>query len=489
MDLETLSDDLLLDIMELVSQPEPRYLHKGHQRNELLSFVCCSRRLYRLGEPVLYRKLTQTTSKTLPRFIKTLLAHPNLADHVRIVSLTDRGPSEPDEPESPVGELKAISQGHIRDILIEQTIHVATNSVSSSAKRPYFNQEEVETIEAIIISLSSDRAPSLMKDIIRGTWEALAALALLLLPNVEDLQVEKVQAKRWQTLGHTRNLLSHPFPFAVKPTAKLRNLSISYEKRACKDGLTAVPFHLLALPSLHSFSGDMMRETLWKNPSDTKFPIKRLHLDRCNFSTTALVNLINACPDLEALKYEHDEEEQEYPFYPKQFDAALADLRSSLKELILYRTAREPTQMTTAAQFDIIKSARQLEKLTSLSITARLLLGPQRGESLQWFAAALQHPGESQSLDSCLPPNLEHLKLKNCGYDIFDQVTLLIEVKEMVVPSLKSVIIEFVHVQGNSSSVEQAWSNLLRFGTSSDAVKKLDEVCQENGVLLDVWYN
>ena len=129
------------------------------------------------------------------------------------------------------------------------------------------------------------------------------------------------------------------------------------------------------------------------------------------------------------------------------------------------------------------------ERAWILSITAQLLLGPQKGESSKWYAAALQHPGEIQSLDSCLPQNLEHLKLKNCGYDIFDQATLLIELKEMVVPCLKSVIIEFVHIQGNNSSIERAWSNQLRFGTSSDEVKKLDELCQEKGVLLDIWYN
>lgn len=114
MDLESLSDDLLLEIMELVADSVTKAHHLYERRlrnNDLLSLMRCSRRLYRLGEPILYRKLIQTTSKALPRFIKTILAHPNLVDHVRSVILTDRGPAKPpdvvDGPPSSTGDVGA----------------------------------------------------------------------------------------------------------------------------------------------------------------------------------------------------------------------------------------------------------------------------------------------------------------------------------------------------------------------------------------------
>ena len=469
---------------------KPHYIYQGPRTsNDLLALMRCSRRLYRLGEPILYRKLLQTTLKTLPRFIETISAHPNLADHVRSVNLTDLGPAELDLRDDPPGWVREILG--VRDAFSDT--HPGPIVALPSPNRTHFSQEELGTFEAAMHSLVSARAASRVQGIKHESWDTIAALVLCLLPNVEVVEVEKCQEMRWQSPEYSYNLLSYT------STPKLRSLSISYQKRTCENGLLAIPIRLLALPTLHSFSGDMMQENSWKNHCpDRKFSIKSLRLDRSNFSPQALANLVNSCPELEFLKYEHDEDHgrdrDEYPFFPSHFDEALASLKGVLKELILYKTALEPGPLATMnqAQFGIIKSLKNFKELTSLSITAQLLLGPQRMKDSAWYEISLQHSAVSQTLNSCLPPSLEHLKLKSCGANIYEQMRLLMEVRQLVVPRLKSVIVEFVHLRpggGRSKTfTEYLWRGQLKHSTSSIS-NEVNKLCQEQGVSFDVWYN
>jgi hypothetical protein len=417
------------------------------------------------------------------------LAHPDLADHVRFVNLTDRGPAEPDLRDDPPSWVREILG--VRDNSSDS--HPGPIVARPPPKRTLFSHEELGKVEATIHSLVSARAASMVQGIKHESWDTIAALVLSLLPNVEAVEVEKCQEIRWKSLEYSYSLLSYA------STPKLRNLSISYQKRTCGKGLLAIPIRLLTLPTLHSFSGDMMHENSWENNCpDRRFSIKSLRLDRSNFSPQALANLVNSCPELEFLKYEHDEdhdrERDEYPFYPKHFEEALSSLKGVLKELILYRTALEPGPLatTTQAQFVIIKSLKQFEKLTSLSSTAQLLLGPQMMKNSAWYEMSLQHSAVSQSLDLCLPPSLEHLKLKNCGANVYEHVRMLMEVRQIVVPRLKSVIIEFVHLRpggGRSKTfTEYLWRGQLWHGTSSIS-NEVNKLCQEQGVYFDVWYN
>ena len=233
MDLESLSDDLLLDIMQLVALPPPRCMGPSRQRNDLLPLMRCSRRLYRLGEPILYRKLVAKTPKTLQRFIKTILAHPGLADHVRVVNLDEGGAAKEEAPEVPQSQFRDSSQGFINSFMPRLICNALPSVVRPARKLRHFDDEELEMIEAITLSLSPAKAPSWTEGVRHGTWMPLAAFTLCLLPNVEDLQIEKCQDSGFAKLGQTHNLLSYPFPFANSTSAKLQNFSISYEKRTC----------------------------------------------------------------------------------------------------------------------------------------------------------------------------------------------------------------------------------------------------------------
>jgi len=100
--LEQLSDDLLLDIMELVAIPRKNF--PGHPMQgclgtiDLLSLMRCNRHMYVLGEPILYRNFVESSPIRLPRFMRTIIWKPHLAESVRNIELMEKDQTIHDGP-------------------------------------------------------------------------------------------------------------------------------------------------------------------------------------------------------------------------------------------------------------------------------------------------------------------------------------------------------------------------------------------------------
>jgi len=272
----------------------------------------------------------------------------------------------------------------------------------------------------------------------------------------------------------------------------LRTISISYDRREYSRGIEGLlPY--LEHHALRSFIGDYIRDFGWTPISeDLALQLTHLKLERSNIAPSSLANLLKCCPVLEYLMYEHDESwTNEVQFIPSKFSEAIEHLKPSLRELVLYRSEKSQASFD---ELSTIGSLAEFENLTSLSITAHLLLGPQRIENSGFWKAAAQFDTlPSQPLVKCLPKSLEKLKLKNCGYDILKDVSELADQKNMVTPKLKSVVLWFVDFDSSKHfgdfKDKVVRREMTHQGYNEGEVARLEREFREIGVELDIWYN
>ena len=473
-----LSNELLHDIIQFVGLPRPFFVNppKGCKATEdLVSILLCSRRFKSVAEPILYGKLVQKTGKGLPKFIRTILGRPTLAQHVRTVQITDIP--------SPISYLSSI-----------------------------FGSEEMGFIHALGQTYIGSRhaVTTWIGAIKSGRWDALTALVLVLLPNVEALQIDSCKSN----MESPKTYLNILFSRAATPQnqldtgvnlsalTKLHKIAISYAKRqVVEESDACIP--LIKHGSLKTFEGDMMGDigqgiSLGK-PLGLTLGLTSLRIERSNLSILSLQDLLSCCPFLERLMYEHDQNREEEPFSPRKFGIAIAHLNSCLQELVLYRTDMRglhgygPRPASTE-ELTLVKTLTAFEKLTKISMSADLLLGPQKSENLthRRFAHA-NGGGETQKLAEGVPKCLEELYLKNCGNQVMQHVCALLEYKNLVTPNLKRVTLEFV--DRNSSHyfggfVDRAWRQQhVHLAVNQKEIEKLEAECKANGVVLEILYN
>jgi hypothetical protein len=81
----------------------------------------------------------------------------------------------------------------------------------------------------------------------------------------------------------------------------------------------------------------------------------------------------------------------------------------------------------------------------------------------------------------------------NCGDLIFKDVQEFVEQKELLVPNLKSVVLEFQDLWYNKydggfvdKMVRRHWTHKT---IDNKLLDGLEETCKNKGIELDVWYN
>lgn len=467
--LELLPNELLTIIVNLVYLPRKNYYHHPDQSclgtKDLLSLMHCSRRLLSVGHPILWTRLVQANPRVLPNFIRMALARPDLASQVRRVELAEQG------------------------------IQPKTNDF------PYDGDAEIiEKIRSYVLYKDPEEVPFKY-----GHWVSLAAFALSLTPNVEELEIEPSWTDVPDRLSHLENAFARNFYIIDGENLvflpKLHILSFSFTRRSRCPGLQSlVPF--MQHPSLEVFLGSKILgvEPLWAE--DTNRPsilLKKIYFEKSNISTAVFTDLLACCPALESFTYDHDQNRRhiDLDFQPAQFGAAIARLKPTLKELALFRRERlhETFNSTSAANLTTIGSLSQFTSLVSLSITAHLLLGHQNSYGSSWSRLFEElAPGNTQKLAVLLPKSLEKLRLMNCGGNILKEVTELVEAKEWLVPKLKSIVLEFQDLMYNKYDGGFLEKMVTRHSAThlmidNKLLDALEELCTKNGVELDVWYN
>jgi hypothetical protein len=149
---------------------------------------------------------------------------------------------------------------------------------------------------------------------------------------------------------------------------------------------------------------------------------------------TVLDNILKHCPMLEAFTYEHESVslayQVRYQFYPEELGKSLERIKSTLKELNMYRldVPLISSSPHRSEEFSTVGPLKRLEKLEKLSITTDLLLGTgDRGQTGGWYDASLPFPPVTQTLIQSLPSSIEHLELVDCCTDSIAKVVSFLE--------------------------------------------------------------
>jgi hypothetical protein len=509
--LERLSDDLLLDIMELVAIPQTAHpMQECLGTIDLLSLMCCNRHMYVLGEPILYRNLIESSPLRLPKFIRTIIGRPHLAEYVRNVKFKDRITLN---TPALLEVLSSLDKGRI-EFLIESRIIPDNTDPDKFEQGKLIKAQPTETPSYITTFRSR---PDMKRDEDRknfktglqaGYWTFMRGFILSLLPNIEELHIS-ISRDSSHPDGLTQVLLraaefryrstTSPSP---KPLSRLRDLTLSYDNYQRCPGIWYI-FPYLAHHTLQSFTGDLIRSryfeiTEYWSLLPPELRLKSLRLKRSNIHTQSLHKLLQYCPVLEILEYEHEHFPGDLIFNPEKFVSSIEHLKPCLQELGLVLCGRGRYYPNTADISEEVTtiSLSEFEKLTNLSITANLWLGAlkspkaSRDSTIYQATYQWQPPPPEQKFTQCLPRSLEYLCLKECSGWVEEEVSELVEQAAIVTPNLKTLVLK-----GTEFESPLYYANLLRrpaaeplFRRNQSAARKLEEDCIAKGIKLDVRY-
>lgn len=365
--------------------------------------------------PMLYSRFDETSRSSVPRFLRTALANPELANHVRIY----------------VGS--GIASGESLDVstLGESDFEACKTIVERMEPRP-------------------EMVADWMLRIREGNWHALTSILLVLLSNLEDLELI---GYREDEAGHMRCALGMSARLQQSGTTgqfsleHLTDISLSaptpqeeYEPYGSR--LTPEPEYLcfsdtvpfLMLPSVDSvaisrLSSGEMEHNGWAaaiSHEPLNLRVRDLELNDTCLDMDWLHRFLHHFPLLRRFSYNHVAEEQGPDFLPQRIGRAIAHLRPCLEELEISSLCEQNGKYTTPRE---IGSLAGFERLRSIDVEGNILFGdidPEDWSTPLW------------NLGDILPGTLESLIIRNFDSQSFDLRELL-PVKEEKFPELKRV--------------------------------------------------
>ncbi|KAE9382182.1 hypothetical protein N431DRAFT_394015 [Stipitochalara longipes BDJ] len=317
MSLLTISIDLLFLITEWVSMPlyPERYNFSTHScTKSLASLALVSRRLNQITTPILYRTFVQTQYTALPISLRLLVEKPEVGSLVKKIVISEI------EDIDGMDMLGFSSQDVERLGLDEQAVG-------------YFEHE----------------TPGWMTHLEEGQWQAVIALLLLLLPSLEEIDIESYSGEDFEAyrMPYIDAALAYAvsqqrIPNSGRCLRKLKTVSMAYcdeEMGNTKMGDTEMGMSIdvllsfCELPSLTSAKIQMACDEDWIVPSPApQYNVEELELDNSNIAPDALIKILRCFPRLKKLYYENGGPMIE-DFLPQYLGRGIAHLHGCLEEL------------------------------------------------------------------------------------------------------------------------------------------------------------
>jgi hypothetical protein len=441
--LLSLSDELLLEIVEFASVRA--------RSSWLLNLCTCSRRLYNITEPILYTRIKEW-GESLPKLLCRIVERPDLGRRVKSWS----------------------------GAAVEITEEEGSFDMST------VEEAEWERIRGTVnqIELNENNAHSWFEAIQDGSWDAMTALLLHLLPNLRELNFSM-----WSPVnddGWTGAYNQYPFTQDTVTLAaseasiltKLESFSIEADDdEECGLCLSQfVPF--LQIPSLLTFTAFAVSNEInseeylqFNGLQHCRFSVKNLSLINSNLHSIMLKSFFGCFSRLETLHYVHGARYFGHSdFEPSGMMEALQCLKPTLKELHIIVEDMEAEDYAYP-----IASFSDFDHLKILTITTPILLDDRADVSRTVV-----------SID-CLPSSIESLTLEDFGSAFKSWICELVWQKRFRTPNLKYLDLGWQGTFDPDEPSSPVLSEYPGFLNSTEAEKFLWR-CKEAGIELQVKY-
>jgi hypothetical protein len=402
MSLSALPDELLIQITEQMED------------TKFLARLClCSRRFSKVARPALYSSFKQTASTALPFFLRTILSKEN---------------------------------GHLA-LLVKK--YVGSTRNSSKLNMSVLTDENRARIEEILGTVCDNQRPGSIWMIWlygRQNWDAVTALTLSLLPNLESIDMVAYGSENCYPF--IQNVLSRAARLQNEKSRSLFSMqrldSVSLRHHDMKSGLGMhyiMPF--LDLKSVKNFKGHMVSDANYQWDPNSTFETSDVSITYSNIDAISLQRFLRHFTSLRRFEYEHAGAiVGDSDLVPAAIGRGLSHLTESLEELDITNWDINWILSDDDDSFEPISSLAEFEKLRMIEATAYVLLGkeevPNADETfgLPWYGdEAVQNFVET------LPVSLEHLIIKDCSVAIFDCLAKWLD--EGIPPKLKTVKVIF----------------------------------------------
>jgi hypothetical protein len=438
--LLSLSDELLLEIIEFASIKA--------RSSWLLDLCTCSRRLYDITEPILYTRIKEW-GESLPKLLCRIVERPDLGRRVKSWS----GAAVEITEEEGSFDMSAVEEADWKRI-----------------------RGTVDQIE-----LNESNAHSWFEAIRDGSWDAMTALVLHLLPNLQKLNFSMwspVNDDGWAGVYNQYPFTQDTVTLAASGASILTNLeSLSIEADDDEELCLSQCVSFLQIPSLLTFKAFAISDKInseehlqFKGLQHGRFSVKNLSLINSSLNSLMLKSFFGCFSRLETLHYEHSTQYLGHSdFESSRMMEALQHFKPTLKELHIIVEDTEG-----GADLYPMGSFSDFNYLKSLTITTPFLL-EDRADA----------PGEPVSTD-CLPSSLESLTLKDFGLAFISPVCELVRQKRFRTPNLKYLDLGWAGTFDPDQPSSQALS--VYPGFYSTEAEKFAGRCKEAGIELQVKY-
>jgi hypothetical protein len=454
--LDRLPDDLKILVFSHlhVSQLWGRK-YKAH----LARVILCCRHYYNLAIPILYSSLNGESKARSLGFLRTILKRPDLALYVQYLEGFDPG-----EDRSPQYDLIIPQRRRHLDPrgrrLLEPKLEGLTTVLEKGC-----DDEDLRYRWHQSFSYQQCLQDGEWIDM-PGNWDSIAALLILLLPNLSTLDIplyseepSQTQARAefipfvfGQALQLQTSSIHSTYPF--RPLSNLRKLEISVDEHYAVSFDSILPF--LQLKSIRHVTypvsltntgcDDAMNDDDIKQPI---FHITHLSFPQSDIHSRSLAKFLRNFRGLTQFSYVHSAEhwaegEESYPFIPSEIRRGLLHSKDSLQELTLvndledYQQADEydengnsehtPENIPVLPLGSLLEF-RHLRRLHAsvIALVGRVVTGTKVGGTKS--ADIDPPPTHEQNIRfvESLPDSLEELTLRACFHDIYTLMEVLFE--------------------------------------------------------------